>query len=246
MLPEGTACLACTPITESHLGISPLQVCKIHRQLPTGGILVFLTGQREVEHLCKRLRQAFAPKLVRPARSHSKQTKDTVAVPPKSPARSATTTTLHNNDLPGNDATHPGNQGQQASDNQARLVARTGNNTKAEIRAGVKVGVAEGSEVQANREAQAKNEQHHNTKSDGLEQPDSVDHEDDLEQRDGLDDLYGGDAVEAAGEGPDDEPSDDDDDEAEVWAAGTSPGFGNCTLFSSVDAAGYARLAASG
>ena len=42
-----------------------LQVCKIHRQLPPGGILVFLTGQREVEQLCKRLRQALQPKAAR-------------------------------------------------------------------------------------------------------------------------------------------------------------------------------------
>jgi hypothetical protein len=32
------------------------QVCQIHERLPPGGILVFLTGQREVEHLCRRLR----------------------------------------------------------------------------------------------------------------------------------------------------------------------------------------------
>ena len=49
-----------------------LQVCKIHRQLPPGGILVFLTGQREVEQLCKRLRQALQPKAARPPRSHHK------------------------------------------------------------------------------------------------------------------------------------------------------------------------------
>lgn len=44
-----------------------LQVCKIHRQLPLGGVLVFLTGQREVEHLCRRLRQTFES---RQARQH--------------------------------------------------------------------------------------------------------------------------------------------------------------------------------
>jgi len=178
---------------------------------------VFLTGQREVEHLCKRLRQAFAPKPVRPARPHNKQTKDTAAVAPKSPAHSATTETLLKNDLPGKDVTHAVNQGQQAANNQARLVVSTGNNTKTEIRAGVKAGVAEGPEGQDDTEAQAKSEQHYSAKSGGLEQPGSVDHEDDLEQQDGLDDLYGGDAVEAAGEGPDDGPS--DDDEAEVcWS----------------------------
>lgn len=37
----------------------PPQVCQIHRSLPPGGILVFLTGQREVEHLCKKLRTTF-------------------------------------------------------------------------------------------------------------------------------------------------------------------------------------------
>ncbi|XP_068939394.1 probable ATP-dependent RNA helicase DHX37 [Petaurus breviceps papuanus] len=35
------------------------KVCKIHRMLPPGGILVFLTGQAEVHSLCRRLRRAF-------------------------------------------------------------------------------------------------------------------------------------------------------------------------------------------
>jgi ATP-dependent RNA helicase DHX37/DHR1 len=35
------------------------KVCRIHRELPPGGILVFLTGQREVLHLCKRLKAVF-------------------------------------------------------------------------------------------------------------------------------------------------------------------------------------------
>jgi len=34
-------------------------VCKIHRQLPDGGILVFLTGQQEVNAMCRKLRQTF-------------------------------------------------------------------------------------------------------------------------------------------------------------------------------------------
>ncbi|XP_069563899.1 probable ATP-dependent RNA helicase DHX37 [Brachyistius frenatus] len=33
--------------------------CKIHRMLPPGGILVFLTGQNEVHSLCRQLRNAF-------------------------------------------------------------------------------------------------------------------------------------------------------------------------------------------
>ncbi|XP_044296662.1 probable ATP-dependent RNA helicase DHX37 [Varanus komodoensis] len=35
------------------------KVCKIHRMLPPGGILVFLTGQAEVHSLCRRLRKMF-------------------------------------------------------------------------------------------------------------------------------------------------------------------------------------------
>ncbi|KAM6930543.1 putative ATP-dependent RNA helicase DHX37 [Xenentodon cancila] len=35
------------------------KTCKIHRMLPAGGILVFLTGQAEVHGLCRRLRKAF-------------------------------------------------------------------------------------------------------------------------------------------------------------------------------------------
>jgi len=36
-----------------------LQICKIHRQLPEGGILVFVTGQQEVHTLCRKLKKAF-------------------------------------------------------------------------------------------------------------------------------------------------------------------------------------------
>lgn len=35
------------------------KVCKIHAQLPEGGILVFLTGQREVNTLVRKLKTAF-------------------------------------------------------------------------------------------------------------------------------------------------------------------------------------------
>lgn len=37
-------------------------MCRIHRELPAGGILLFLTGQREVQVAVRRIRQAFAPK----------------------------------------------------------------------------------------------------------------------------------------------------------------------------------------
>ncbi|KAK9798902.1 hypothetical protein WJX73_005276 [Symbiochloris irregularis] len=50
--------------TELHdyVGSAHRKVCQIHRQLPPGGILVFVTGQREVQVLCKRIRAAFAPR----------------------------------------------------------------------------------------------------------------------------------------------------------------------------------------
>lgn len=35
------------------------KACKIHAQLPEGGILVFLTGQHEVNSLVRKLRKAF-------------------------------------------------------------------------------------------------------------------------------------------------------------------------------------------
>ncbi|KAL5117087.1 putative ATP-dependent RNA helicase DHR1 [Pleosporales sp. CAS-2024a] len=36
------------------------KVCRGHRKLPKGGMLVFLTGQNEIAHLSKRLKQTFA------------------------------------------------------------------------------------------------------------------------------------------------------------------------------------------
>ncbi|XP_056389776.1 probable ATP-dependent RNA helicase DHX37 isoform X2 [Hyla sarda] len=47
-----------TPL-DDYAGECFRKVCKIHRMLPTGGILVFLTGQAEVHSLCRRLRKMF-------------------------------------------------------------------------------------------------------------------------------------------------------------------------------------------
>lgn len=47
------------PPPQTHL---LLQVCRIHRELPAGGILLFLTGQREVQVAVRRIRQTFAAK----------------------------------------------------------------------------------------------------------------------------------------------------------------------------------------
>ena len=61
-----------------HLKLLPFvdQVVQIHERLSPGGILVFVTGQREVEHLCKRLRTKYAKGLDGP---------DTAAIHPGEP-----------------------------------------------------------------------------------------------------------------------------------------------------------------
>lgn len=38
------------------------KVAKIHARLPMGGVLVFLTGQREIVELCERLGKRFGGK----------------------------------------------------------------------------------------------------------------------------------------------------------------------------------------
>lgn len=65
-----TACSAHNSINSAMLGgglnvggcLLHVQVCRIHRELPAGGILLFLTGQREVQVAVRRIRQAFAKK----------------------------------------------------------------------------------------------------------------------------------------------------------------------------------------
>ncbi|TRY60549.1 hypothetical protein DNTS_026966 [Danionella cerebrum] len=56
-----------TPL-DDYTGEAFRKICKIHRMLPTGGILVFLTGQAEVHSVCRRLRKAFP---YRPNREHT-------------------------------------------------------------------------------------------------------------------------------------------------------------------------------
>lgn len=62
------------PVTIHHSKITELddyekvsfqKVCKIHRKLPQGGILVFLTGKQEIVRMVKRLRRALVPKAQR-------------------------------------------------------------------------------------------------------------------------------------------------------------------------------------
>nr|XP_011412430.2 probable ATP-dependent RNA helicase DHX37 [Crassostrea gigas] len=47
-----------TPM-EGFLNEAYKKVCKIHKMLPSGGILVFVTGQQEVYTLCKKLKNTF-------------------------------------------------------------------------------------------------------------------------------------------------------------------------------------------
>ncbi|XP_059379339.1 probable ATP-dependent RNA helicase DHX37 [Carassius carassius] len=56
-----------TPV-DNYTGEAFRKICKIHRMLPPGGILVFLTGQAEVHSVCRRLRKAFP---YRPQREHT-------------------------------------------------------------------------------------------------------------------------------------------------------------------------------
>uniref|UniRef100_A0A8C1Y7H2 Activating signal cointegrator 1 complex subunit 3 n=1 Tax=Cyprinus carpio TaxID=7962 RepID=A0A8C1Y7H2_CYPCA len=56
-----------TPV-DNYTGEAFRKICKIHRMLPPGGILVFLTGQAEVHSVCRRLRKAFP---YRPHREHT-------------------------------------------------------------------------------------------------------------------------------------------------------------------------------
>ena len=51
-----------TPLEEEYLNEAFKKVCKIHRTLPEGGILVFVTGQDEVNRLVKKLRLLFPSK----------------------------------------------------------------------------------------------------------------------------------------------------------------------------------------
>lgn len=43
-----------------YVGEAYKKVCKIHARLPPGGILVFLTGQGEIQQLCRKLEKKYA------------------------------------------------------------------------------------------------------------------------------------------------------------------------------------------
>jgi ATP-dependent RNA helicase DHX37/DHR1 len=52
-------------------------VCKIHSKLPNGGILVFLTGKKEINEMCEKLREEFNNNLnITKEEEKSKETSD--------------------------------------------------------------------------------------------------------------------------------------------------------------------------
>ncbi|KAJ2312855.1 putative ATP-dependent RNA helicase DHR1, partial [Coemansia sp. RSA 2702] len=48
-----------TPAPGQHVAEAVRKAAKIHRRLPDGGILIFLTGQAEITYACRQLRQMF-------------------------------------------------------------------------------------------------------------------------------------------------------------------------------------------
>ncbi|KAM5238994.1 putative ATP-dependent RNA helicase DHX37 [Ctenodactylus gundi] len=76
-----------TPL-DDYAGECFRKVCKVHRMLPPGGILVFLTGQAEVHALCRRLRRAFpTPRSQPPEKEDDKDSQEEMRKFKKSRAR---------------------------------------------------------------------------------------------------------------------------------------------------------------
>lgn len=66
-----------------------LQVRQIHQRLPPGGILVFVTGQREVEHLCRKLRSSLGPAAAKRAAAAAATAAAAAEGPPSAPRGAA-------------------------------------------------------------------------------------------------------------------------------------------------------------
>ncbi|XP_076125585.1 putative ATP-dependent RNA helicase DHX37 [Alosa pseudoharengus] len=84
-----------TPM-EDYTGEAFRKTCKIHRMLPPGGILMFLTGQAEVHSVCRRLRKAFP---YRPKRDQQEGEEDLAAELKKSKKKQKKTVSLPRIDL---------------------------------------------------------------------------------------------------------------------------------------------------
>lgn len=66
-----------------YVGQAFKKVLSIHKRLPPGGILVFVTGQREVEFLCQRLRRASRKLVERTAKGNDEASSISEEKPPK-------------------------------------------------------------------------------------------------------------------------------------------------------------------
>ncbi|KAJ0230119.1 DEAD/DEAH box helicase domain-containing protein [Hirschfeldia incana] len=59
----------------NYMGEAYKKVMSIHKKLPQGGVLVFVTGQREVENLCEKLRKSSKELVVQAARRDASENK---------------------------------------------------------------------------------------------------------------------------------------------------------------------------
>lgn len=79
------------------------KVMKIHKKLPEGGVLVFLTGQREIVQLCRKLKRASAAKRKKatkglPQHRDNEASQPTAAIVPKDRVSSANDRVLREHD----------------------------------------------------------------------------------------------------------------------------------------------------
>ncbi|KAL0420073.1 UNVERIFIED_CONTAM: ATP-dependent RNA helicase DEAH13 [Sesamum radiatum] len=66
-----------------YIGQAFKKVLSIHKRLPPGGILVFVTGQREVEYLCQRLRRASREIVAKVAKGNNEASPVCKGIPPE-------------------------------------------------------------------------------------------------------------------------------------------------------------------
>jgi HrpA-like RNA helicase len=64
--------------TNDYLGEAYKKVAKIHARLPPGGILVFLTGQGEIQGLCRKLEKKFGKKAIEERNKRREKEKERV------------------------------------------------------------------------------------------------------------------------------------------------------------------------
>ncbi|KAL1368963.1 hypothetical protein HN51_023103 [Arachis hypogaea] len=94
-----------TEITD-YIGAAYTKVLAIHKKLPPGGILVFVTGQREVEDLCRKLRKASKEFVMKKVKGSAES--NGTAVPDTNPVEGVNINEINEAfDIPGNSAIQP-------------------------------------------------------------------------------------------------------------------------------------------